>query len=889
MAVLVGFVILYVVATYLGRAARPSGGQVALVWPAAGMGVWFLLWARGRTERGLAALSVCAVVLCVNLATGSPWEASAAYAVINAGHAVLGMLLVHRLLPRERGLREPGDVLRLLLVALVAGAASGLASALVAAGLLDQPFWSMLLLIVGRNGATTFVVIAVVLSMSGPHRAADLLSSDRVLELSLGVAVSLGVYLLVFVWNPTHLPILFLALAISVWAGTRLGVPRVAALSLLLSGVAIVSTVAGHGTLAGVEVVQTRALLVQAFTVLVFVVGLSLATLQLSKDEVSARLASSLTRLKNVGDSALVSTAVVVRGVDGGWSLTEPNPAMVRLLGLDPSGMRWREVCHPDDAPTVRDAIEAIACGDAASWEGEVRHSQPHGGWLWTQLHVSALPGVDGTTAVVAQLLDISGRRSSQDELLRMAHHDTLTGLPNRSRLHTELDRLLQQPGDAGVAVLFLDLDRFKSVNDTYGHAAGDRVLVQVARALEGALRPGDLVARLGGDEFVVCCPGVVDLEHARVLVARLAEALSPALLLEGADVGLDVSIGVSLSGGEQDASAVLRRSDEAMYEVKQRARSPFEEASTLVLTYLHRTLPLSLWAVTRVENDRQTYLYLEENGYGLQRGGSHDWESSYCVHMAAGRTPAIAPDAQAVPQYARAGVNDAVTIGTYAGVPIREPDGTVFGAICGMDPERRTDDAALAAAGPVMELLGQLLTMSLSSERQRAQIAAERLADQVRDETDPLTGLPNRRAWERTLQQEAKLFASVADPTVIAIVQLEGPEDTADRPGQQVGGDHVRRAAQALLSVLRECDEVARLRGDEFGILLRGCTEVAAAETVSRLHTCLELEQVEGSVGWASASVVHGLPAALEDADQAMRVARAERRARRQQAAGVG
>lgn len=312
-------------------------------------------------------------------------------------------------------------------------------------------------------------------------------------------------------------------------------------------------------------------------------------------------------------------------------------------------------------------------------------------------------------------------------------------------------------------------------------------------------------------------------------------------------------------------------------------AAASFEEASRLVLDYLRRTLPLSLWAVTRVENGRQTYLQLDDNGYGLQRGGSHDWEGSYCIHMVAGRTPAIALDAQAVPEYAAAAVNDAVSIGTYAGAPIQEPDGTVFGAICGLDPERRTDDAALAAAGPVLLLLGQLLSMALFTERQRAQHSAALLAERVKGETDLLTGLLNRRAWERVTQQEARLFASFADPTVVALLDLDMLKDVNDRLGHQAGDDYIRRAGQALLAAVRDGDEVARLGGDEFGVLLRGCTEVTAAETVTRIYSCLEQEKVAGSVGWAPISVLRGLPAAMEEADQAMYAAKAERRARRQ------
>ena len=85
-----------------------------------------------------------------------------------------------------------------------------------------------------------------------------------------------------------------------------------------------------------------------------------------------------------------------------------------------------------------------------------------------------------------------------------------------------------------------------------------------------------------------------------------------------------------------------------------------FDRAANLVLEYLHEQLPLAFWAVTRVENGRQTYLYLDaDNGYGLRQGGSHPWEDSFCIHMAAGRAPTVAPDAQSVPEYARGGVND--------------------------------------------------------------------------------------------------------------------------------------------------------------------------------------------------------------------------------------
>ncbi len=127
-----------------------------------------------------------------------------------------------------------------------------------------------------------------------------------------------------------------------------------------------------------------------------------------------------------------------------------------------------------------------------------------------------------------------------------------------------------------------------------------------------------------------------------------------------------------------------------------------FDEAARAVLSYLREALPLAFWSVTRVENGRQTYLHLDaDNGYGLAQGDSHPWEDSFCIQMASGAAPAVAPDAQAVPAYAAAGVNATVSIGAYAGAAINESDGTVFGAICGIDPSARTADPAFAASVP--------------------------------------------------------------------------------------------------------------------------------------------------------------------------------------------
>ncbi len=312
-----------------------------------------------------------------------------------------------------------------------------------------------------------------------------------------------------------------------------------------------------------------------------------------------------------------------------------------------------------------------------------------------------------------------------------------------------------------------------------------------------------------------------------------------------------------------------------------------FDQAAEEALRYLREAVPMAFWSVTRVENGRQTYQYLGDNGYGLSPGMSHPWEDSFCVHMVRGDGPMVAPDAQSVPVYAAAGVNALATIRSYAGAPIREADGQVFGAVCGIDPDVN-DDPRLAAAQPVLQLLGQLLTMVLAVDRQR-DAAAQQLAEaELAAETDVLTGLYNRRAWERMLAEQEERFARLGDPTVLAVLDLDMLKEVNDTQGHAAGDDYIRRAAAALRTAAApDGDLVARLGGDEFGLLLPHCTEAEAEVRVARVYAALEEAGVAGSVGWAPITVLRGLPAALAEADAAMYAAKRLRRAHRR-AAGL-
>ncbi|MFF5079407.1 diguanylate cyclase domain-containing protein [Actinoplanes sp. NPDC000266] len=310
-----------------------------------------------------------------------------------------------------------------------------------------------------------------------------------------------------------------------------------------------------------------------------------------------------------------------------------------------------------------------------------------------------------------------------------------------------------------------------------------------------------------------------------------------------------------------------------------------FEHISHLVLDFLAEQMPLAFWAVTRVENGRQTYLYLDaDNGYGLRQGGSHPWEDSFCIHMAAGHAPTVARDAQAVPVYAAAGVNTAIDIGTYAGAVISEPDGTLFGAICGLDPQTHTNDPRMAAAEPLLALLGQVLTAALAADRVQDRSTNALLREQLSAETDALTGLPNRRAWQRLVDQAQQQLERLADPAVVAMLDLDKLKVINDSQGHAAGDAYIITAATAARRALRDTDVIARLGGDEFAILLPKCTEAGAHAVIDRVYQELEAAGVEGSIGWAGVSVADGYTTAIDQADAAMYATKQHRRQHRDQ-----
>lgn len=232
-------------------------------------------------------------------------------------------------------------------------------------------------------------------------------------------------------------------------------------------------------------------------------------------------------------------------------------------------------------AQHTEDVIAALQRGEV--WEGELMMLHARGGEPFPVHHsvVGELDG-DGTLLTISAVgRDMSERRRLEAELAHQATHDSLTGLPNRALLldHMELALARSARDDSIVALVFLDLDRFKTVNDNLGHGAGDRLLVEAAHRITQTIRPSDTVARLGGDEFVVLCPDVESEQHAISIANRVCSSIerSP-FRLGGAELDVTVSGGVALStGGARHPEALLRDADAAMYRAKGLGRARLE------------------------------------------------------------------------------------------------------------------------------------------------------------------------------------------------------------------------------------------------------------------------------------------------------------------------
>ncbi|MDD3354259.1 GGDEF domain-containing phosphodiesterase [Zoogloea sp.] len=263
---------------------------------------------------------------------------------------------------------------------------------------------------------------------------------------------------------------------------------------------------------------------------------------------------------------------------DGMWSWDPLSKRLLvgaRLLGilgytrnfLD-STNAWLELVHPDDRAGYNEAVARHLKGETPHFFHEYRVRASNGSYRWLAARGLARTGRDGKADLMAgSISDITDRKADEARIRHLAHHDILTGLPNRARLMEQLPRLIAHERRQPLAVLFVDLDRFKGINDTLGHSVGDHLISAVARRISDTLRPQGEVYRQGGDEFIVILQHLEKAEDAGQVADQILERIGEPIHLDQHDFNISASIGIALHPADgQDSETLLRHADAAMY-----------------------------------------------------------------------------------------------------------------------------------------------------------------------------------------------------------------------------------------------------------------------------------------------------------------------------------
>ena len=287
-------------------------------------------------------------------------------------------------------------------------------------------------------------------------------------------------------------------------------------------------------------------------------------------------LHNSEDRFRIAFDFAPVGMALVSLG----GRLIQVNAAICKLVAYDSetlSGMDQTELTHPDDRASERISLYRLLAGDVNAVQFEKRLLRSDGVEVSVLVSASLLKRGNEPFCYLYQIHDLTERKAVESELARLAHFDTLTGLANRARLRLEIDRQVSAARRSGerFAVLFIDVDHFKKVNDSAGHEAGDRFLQLLAERLRGVVRDADCVARLGGDEFVILLPNLRGADGVVRVLDKLRARLAEPIRLPAFEVLATLSIGVSLfpdDGG--DATTLFRNADSALYHAKAEGRN---------------------------------------------------------------------------------------------------------------------------------------------------------------------------------------------------------------------------------------------------------------------------------------------------------------------------
>ncbi len=570
-AVVVALAAIYVGAAMLGLSLAYVHPSATPVWPATGISIAALLLLGRWAWPGIFVGAFVA-----NVWTSGAALPSLGIAVGNTLEAVAAAWLVTRYAGGSHAFDRARDIFRF---AGLAALASTLISATIGptslclAGLARWEDFGPIGFTWWLGDAAGALLVAPLLLVWLQEPAATANPRPRFDALLLFAGV-IGSGLLVFGPVPTgDMPLEFLCLPFLVAIAFRYGVREAVTANALLAAFAIWGTLSGTGPFHRLDPNESL-LLMQSYTCIMTLTTAALAAVVAERRRVTQALALLESSVDNAAEGVVILEAGAAPSRP---HITFTNEGFRKLTGISASDAIGETLDVLDVSP--RDAMvsarRAFAVGQG--FEREVTARRPDGSQYALEMEVMPVPGRGASPYWVAILRDVSERRQHLAALEHQALHDALTGLPNRLLLDDRLDQSIRaaEREGASFAVLLIDLDRFKDVNDTYGHAAGDALLAQVGPRLRGVLRSVDTIARVGGDEFVVVMPAAGRAEDVGRTAEKILETLETPFPVEGHSTEISASIGIALYPDHgADGLHLMRAADAAMYMAKRSSKA---------------------------------------------------------------------------------------------------------------------------------------------------------------------------------------------------------------------------------------------------------------------------------------------------------------------------
>jgi diguanylate cyclase (GGDEF)-like protein len=573
----------YFLLASLSLYATKGADSIAAVWPASGYFLALLLM-MPASARVVAFAGMAAASLTANIHGGAPLGSTLAFTFSNGCEAVVALWLIRRREPGELSFMVPRSVVGFCIAALVASTVSAaLAWALAGTGLDFFLSWLTTVLLGILIVTPPIVMLARMIATNAFARAPAGMKTEA-------TAILTGTGLVtILCFSQSQFPITFLPCIAVVAAAYRQGPFGAAAGVLIVAIIASLLTGQGYGPIAAIEMpTKVKVLFLQFYLLTLLFTTLPLAALLIGRQRLARRLEQSNRWLLQAEAAALVGHWRVDLV---GWTITWSDQSY-RIHGLEP-GMpvdvdySVKQYVAEDRLAVRKILADAVRTGQPFEFQGrilradgEIRHVKSHGSIEMGRGGKAA--AIFGTVQDVSETVEnariLEAARSAAE---RVANTDMLTGLPNRRHTLASLERALTEARNHGapLAVAIFDIDHFKRINDTHGHAAGDQVIRRVAQRAKAALRDEDMLGRIGGEEFV-CILQRSSAQAAEIVAERVRRAVEVGTADEEGLPNATISVGLAVYDGEADVEELLYRADKALYVAKREGRNRLRMAA---------------------------------------------------------------------------------------------------------------------------------------------------------------------------------------------------------------------------------------------------------------------------------------------------------------------